>query len=53
MQINISSKHLDMTPTIEEYIKSKAEKLMRFYDRIEQRFWGLPADRAGRLDTRL
>ena len=36
MQINISSKHLDMTPAIEEYINSKAEKLMRFYDRIEQ-----------------
>jgi putative sigma-54 modulation protein len=36
MQINISSKHLDMTPTIEEYIQSKAEKLTRFYDRIEQ-----------------
>ena len=36
MQINISSKHLDMTPVIEEYIRSKAEKLVRFYDRIEQ-----------------
>jgi putative sigma-54 modulation protein len=36
MQINITSKHLDMTPSIEEYIHSKAEKLTRFYDRIEQ-----------------
>lgn len=36
MQINISSKHLDMTPAIKEYIQSKAEKLTRFYDRIEQ-----------------
>jgi len=36
MQINISSKHLDMTPVIEEYIRLKAEKLVRFYDRIEQ-----------------
>lgn len=36
MQINISSKHLEMTPTIEEYINSKVEKLTRFYDRIEQ-----------------
>ena len=25
-----------MTPTIEEYIQSKAEKLTRFYNRIEQ-----------------
>jgi len=36
MQINVSSKNLDMTPTIQEYSHSKAEKLMRFYDRIEQ-----------------
>ena len=36
MRINISSKHLEMTPSIEEYILSKASKLTRFYDRIEQ-----------------
>ena len=36
MQINIISKRLELTPTIEEYINSKAEKLTRFYDRIEQ-----------------
>jgi putative sigma-54 modulation protein len=36
MQIKISSKHLEMTPSIEEYINSKASKLTRFYDRIEQ-----------------
>ena len=36
MQFNISSKNLDMTPTIEEYAKSKAEKLTRFYTRIEK-----------------
>ncbi len=36
MQINVTSKHLDMTPTIEEYAQSKSEKLTRFYDRIEQ-----------------
>lgn len=36
MQINISSKHLDMTPTIEEYINTKATKLTRYFDRIEQ-----------------
>ncbi|MBT4530978.1 MAG: ribosome-associated translation inhibitor RaiA [Phycisphaerae bacterium] len=36
MQINISSKHLDVTPAIEEYIRTKADKLTRFYNRIEQ-----------------
>jgi len=36
MQINVSSKHIDLTPTIEEYIHSKSEKLNRFYNRIEQ-----------------
>jgi len=36
MRINITSKHLDMTPSIEEYIHSKVEKLTRFYNRIEQ-----------------
>ena len=36
MQINVYSKQLEMTPAIEEYAKTKAEKLTRFYDRIEQ-----------------
>jgi putative sigma-54 modulation protein len=36
MQINVTSKHLEMTTTIEEYAQSKAEKLTRFYPRIEQ-----------------
>tara|TARA_B100000959_G_C14873201_1_gene579219 strand:+ start:688 stop:1011 length:324 start_codon:yes stop_codon:yes gene_type:complete len=36
MQINVSSKLFDMTPTIEEYIVGKSEKLTRFFDRIEQ-----------------
>jgi putative sigma-54 modulation protein len=36
MQINVTSKHLEMTPTIEEYARTKAEKLTRFYNRIEQ-----------------
>ena len=36
MQINVSSKHIDLTPTIEEFINTKAEKLTRFYNRIEQ-----------------
>jgi|TARA_Y100000294_G_C8460710_1_gene298479 putative sigma-54 modulation protein len=36
MQINVTSKNLEMTPTIEEYAQTKADKLTRFYDRIEQ-----------------
>lgn len=36
MQINVYSKQLEMTPAIEEYAKTKAEKLTRFYNRIEQ-----------------
>jgi putative sigma-54 modulation protein len=36
MQVNVSSKLFEMTPTIEEYIVGKSEKLTRFYDRIEQ-----------------
>ena len=36
MQINISSKHIELTPAIEEFINTKAEKLTRFFDRIEQ-----------------
>lgn len=36
MQINVTSKHINLTPAIEEYISSKTEKLTRFYDRIEQ-----------------
>ncbi|MDP7005674.1 MAG: ribosome-associated translation inhibitor RaiA [Phycisphaerales bacterium] len=36
MQINVISKQIDMTQSIEEYAKTKAEKLPRFYDRIEQ-----------------
>lgn len=36
MQVNVSSKLFDMTPTIEEYIIGKSEKLTRFYNRIEQ-----------------
>jgi len=36
MQVKVSSKLFDMTPTIEEYIVGKTEKLTRFFDRIEQ-----------------
>ena len=44
MRINISSKHLEMTPSIEEYIHSKASKLTRFYDRIEKSTHGFIAE---------
>ena len=36
MQIKISSKHMEITPAIESYATKKAEKLSRFYDRIQQ-----------------
>ena len=35
MQINISSKHTEVTPTIEDYTLKKAQKLPRYFDRIE------------------
>ena len=35
MQINISTRQLEMTDPIEEYVKKKCEKLTRFYDRIQ------------------
>ena len=36
MQIKVSSKHVDLTPAIEEYITTKTQKLTRYFDRIEQ-----------------
>ncbi len=36
MQIKISSKHMDLTPAIEEYAEKKLEKLPRYFDRIQQ-----------------
>lgn len=36
MQINISSKHMELTPAIEEYAQKKVERLTRFFDRIQQ-----------------
>jgi len=36
MQINISSKHMDLTPAIEEYATKKIDKLHRFFDQIQQ-----------------
>lgn len=36
MQIKFSSKHMQLTPAIEEYATRKVEKLSRFFDRIQQ-----------------
>ena len=35
MQFKISGKHLDVTPAIEEYARSKTDKLHRYWDRIQ------------------
>jgi putative sigma-54 modulation protein len=36
MQIKISSKHMELTEAIESYATKKAEKLHKFFDRIQQ-----------------
>jgi putative sigma-54 modulation protein len=36
MQIKFSSKHMQLTPAIEDYAMRKVEKLSRFFDRIQQ-----------------
>src|SRR4051812_4800831 len=36
MQVTISSKHMDITPAIEQYATKKVEKLRKFFDRIQQ-----------------
>ena len=36
MEIRISSKHMELTPPIEEYATKKIEKFVRFFDRIQQ-----------------
>ncbi len=36
MEIKISSKHMELTPPIEEYATKKIEKFVRFFDRIQQ-----------------
>ncbi len=36
MQINITSRQMELTPAIEEYANKKAVKLSRFFDRIQQ-----------------
>ncbi len=34
MQINVTSKHMDITDSIEEYAEKKCDRLTRYYDRI-------------------
>ena len=34
MKINITGRHLDVTPAMKKYTQTKVEKLGRFYDRI-------------------
>ncbi len=36
MQTTISSKHVDVTPAISQYAEKKAERLTRYFDRIQQ-----------------
>lgn len=36
MQINISSKHMELTPAIGEYAEKKVERLTRYFDRVQQ-----------------
>ena len=35
MRINLSAKHMTVTPAIEEYARKKVEKLLRYFDRIQ------------------
>ncbi|MHC4989560.1 MAG: ribosome hibernation-promoting factor, HPF/YfiA family [Planctomycetota bacterium] len=36
MQIKLSSKHMSLTPAIEEYATKKLERFGRYFDRIQQ-----------------
>lgn len=36
MQIKVSSKHMTITPPIQTYAIKKVDKLLRFFDRIQQ-----------------
>ncbi len=36
MEIKISSKHMELTPAIEEYASHKVEKFPRYFDRVQQ-----------------
>lgn len=34
MQVNISGHHVDLTPSLREYVETKLERLERHYDKI-------------------
>ena len=36
MLITVSSRHMDVTPPMKEYAEQKANKLTRYYDRIQE-----------------
>lgn len=36
MQITVTGRHMDLTPAIEEYARKKADKLRRYFDRVQQ-----------------
>ena len=36
MQVQISSKHMELTPAIEDYATKKIDKFHRFFDQIQQ-----------------
>ena len=36
MEIKISSKHLELSPAVEEYATKKLDKFPRFFDRVQQ-----------------
>ena len=35
MQINVSARQVELTPPIEEYVRSKCERILRYFDRIQ------------------
>lgn len=35
MQVTISFRHMDVTPALHDYAEQKANKLIKYYDRIE------------------
>ena len=36
MKINVKSKHMEITPAIEQYAEKKVERLPRYFDRVQQ-----------------
>lgn len=47
MQINLSAKHMTLTAPIEEYARRKAERLPRYFDRIQSVDVVISKDRVG------